>query len=185
MGAVTAALAIGAAASMMQASQESDALNRQADYSERMSRVNKRLSDMQAEDTLDRGNTQARNVEKQGKQILGSQRANFAAQGIALDSGSAQDIQTETSEMTALDALTVRNNAAREAWGIRFQGAQGVANANLQASGMRNQAGSTLLTGGLRAAAGVADAYGRSGGSGSGNRYSAADRAYDDNRMRD
>lgn len=169
---------------MMQASQQSDALNQQADYSERMSRINKRLSDMQADDAVERGNTQARNVEKQGKQVLGSQRANFAAQGIALDSGSAQDIQTETSEMTALDALTVRNNAAREAWGIRFQGAQGVANASLQAAGMRREAGSTLLTGGLRAAAGMADAYGRSGGGG-GSRYSAADRAYDNNRMRD
>lgn len=70
MGAVTTALAIGAAASMMQASQQSDALNQQADYSERMSRINKRLSDMQADDAVERGNTQARNVEKQGKQVL-------------------------------------------------------------------------------------------------------------------
>lgn len=165
MGATTAALAISsAAAMMMQASQESDALNSQADYTGRMSRINERLNKLDAEDAIVRGESEARNVEKRGKQILGSQRANFAAQGIALDSGSAQDIQTETAESTAMDALTVRNNAALGAWGIKFQGQQASNKARMEMEGMRNTAGSTMLTGGMRAASSALSAYANRGG---------------------
>lgn len=159
MGATTA-LIISAAASAYGASQQSQALNAQADYSESMAKINKRFADRQAEDTIERGNENARQVEKNADKVRGSQRAGLAAQGIALDSGSAQDIQTETAVMGAADAARVRNNAALEAWGIRTNSAQAVQSARMQAEGMRNEARSTLITGGLRSISDLSRARG-------------------------
>ena len=159
MGAMTTIAAITAGASLLSARQQAAGLEASAAYSERMAEVNSRLSNMQAEDAIKRGDTEANSVAKRATQIRGSQRAGFAAQGIALDSGSAQDIQTETAEMGALDALTVRNNAAREAWGYKMQGLQGMASAEMDAMGKRNTAGATLLTGGMQAADSIARGY--------------------------
>lgn len=159
MGAMTTIAALTAGASLLSARQQAAGLEASAAYSERMAGVNERLSNMQAEDAEKRGEVEAGNVLKRANQIKGSQRAGFAAQGIAVDSGSAQDVQTETAEMGALDALTVRNNAAREAWGYKMQGLQGRASAEMDAMGKRNTAGATLLTGGIQAADSIARGY--------------------------
>ncbi|KAF0146654.1 MAG: hypothetical protein FD153_1 [Rhodospirillaceae bacterium] len=51
------------------------------------------------------------------EQLLGEQRTALAANGVVVDDGSAQDIQRDTQTLGAMDALTIRGNAAREAWG--------------------------------------------------------------------
>jgi len=183
MGAMTTIAALTAGASLLSARQQAAGLEASAAYSERMAGVNERLSNMQAEDAEKRGEVEAGNVLKRANQIKGSQRAGFAAQGIAVDSGSAQDVQTETAEMGALDALTVRNNAQREAWGYRVQGAQGRASAEMDAMGKRNTAGATLLTGGIQAADTIARSY-ASGGFRAGGNHSS-DNAYAINRRSD
>lgn len=183
MAAVTAAV-IGAAASIYGAAKQNEALNASADYAESMAKINKRFADRQAEDTLERGSENARQVEKNADKMRGSQRAGLAAQGLALDSGSAQDIQTETAVMGAADAARVRNNAALEAWGIRTGAAQAVQSSRMQAEGMRNEGRSTLITSGIRGLSDVAGtaykAYG--GGRSSGQ---SADNAYANSRRYD
>ena len=81
---------------------------------------------------------------------IGEQRVALAAQGIDIDQGSALEIQLQTAEFVSQDALTISNNAWREAWGfraeansLRFQGQF----AQLAAS---SKARSTLITGGLK-----------------------------------
>jgi hypothetical protein len=53
------------------------------------------------------------------RRLKGAQRASMAAQGLDLASGSAAAIQEETEFLSELDALTIKNDAAREAWGYR------------------------------------------------------------------
>jgi hypothetical protein len=51
--------------------------------------------------------------------LIGKQRVGFAAQGVEVSSGSAVDVQADAAYLGELDAIQIKNNAAREAWGIR------------------------------------------------------------------
>ena len=53
--------------------------------------------------------------------VVGSQRAAMAANGIDLGEGNASDILATSKFMGERDALTIRDNAARAAWGARVQ----------------------------------------------------------------
>jgi hypothetical protein len=53
--------------------------------------------------------------------MVGTQRAGFAAGNIDVGSGSAVDVQADTAFMGELDALQIRTNAAREAWGYSVE----------------------------------------------------------------
>lgn len=152
----TIALSIAAASSLLAAKQQSDALNASADFSERMAGINERAANIAADDAIKRGDVNARTMEKKGQQIMGTQRVGLAAQGLALDSGSAQDIQTQTAEMNALDVLTIKNNASLEAYGIKTGAANARMQSEFETTAARNRAGSTLLTGGISAASSIA-----------------------------
>lgn len=138
--------------SMASAYSSSEATRAQGSYQKTMANINARNLDRAADDALVRGENDAKNYRKKVKQVVGSQRANFAAQGIDVSSGSALDIQTETREMGYMDALTIKNNAYREAMGFkqqaitqRFDGANAKWAANQSAD-------MTLVAGGMQAA---------------------------------
>lgn len=78
---------------------------------------NAAMLEFQAKDAITRGAEAEDLFRKQLKGVIGSQRASFAAQGIDVDSGSALDVQKDTAYQGELDALTIRANSAREAWG--------------------------------------------------------------------
>lgn len=112
---------------------------------------NARMAEMQARDAELRGQEAEARHRKDVSRLTGSQRAALAGQGVDVNDlgGSAMDIQTDTAYLGELDALTIRNNAAREAWGFRSQAANYSAQGrNAQAAGTLNAAG-TLLGGGM------------------------------------
>lgn len=78
----------------------------------------------QATDAIQRGKESELIFRQKLKQTIGSQRASFAAQGVDVGSGSPADVQADTARQGELDAITIRTNAAREAWGYSTQ-AQG------------------------------------------------------------
>jgi hypothetical protein len=92
-----------------------------AEFSEQQLRQNAYFNKLQAEDAIRRGDTEAQALEKQTQQLIGSQRAGYAAQGIDVEGGSALAMQTDTAALSAEDQLKIRNNAWREAWGYRVQ----------------------------------------------------------------
>lgn len=110
---------------------------------------NAQIADTQAEDALVRGRDEESRFRQELKGLIGSQRAGFAAQNIDVGSGSAVDVQADAAYLGELDALTIRSNAAREAWGYKVQ-AQGQRTAGSEASrAAKFGAASTLLgTGG-------------------------------------
>ncbi|HXF44858.1 MAG TPA: hypothetical protein VNK91_01950 [Burkholderiaceae bacterium] len=124
----------------------------------RAGRMNQQLAEYNAElaeaDALEatrRGGEGAARAQSQARRMIGTQRARLAAQGIDIESGSAADIQADTVAISEMDALTLQNNAVREALGYRtrargyrIQGALDRARGDTEALG-------TLLTTGARA----------------------------------
>lgn len=84
---------------------------------------NARVAEAQAVDAIERGELEESRQRSSTQQLIGSQRARLAAQGIEIDSGSALEVQEDTAALGEMDALMIRNNAAREAWGYRTQAA--------------------------------------------------------------
>lgn len=137
----------------------------QADYQRRVAAINLRFGELAAQDVLRRGEREAQRVKLKTRALIGRQRVALAAQGISLESGAPLEIQEETAAQGAMDALTVRNNAWREAWGYQVQALNVQTGAAFTELSARAQARSSLLTGGLQAVRDVAQAgYYLSGG---------------------
>lgn len=117
-----------------------DALDSQRDFSSRLAALN-------ARDAVALGETAAHRHRAATRQLIGSQRAALAANGVSLDTGSALDVQTDSARMGALDEATIRNNAAREAWGISAQSTMDRLASDNRAAALRYSSVDTLLTG--------------------------------------
>lgn len=133
---------------------EQGAIRSRGRFAEEQFLRNAGIADLQAADATRRGEQTAFLRGAAGRQTVGSQRAALGAQGLDLAVGSAADVQTNESFLSALDQATIRNNAAREAWGYRVQGddlrrrgAMARAGADAEALGLDSEIGSTLITG--------------------------------------
>ncbi len=109
-----------------------------------------RFAERQAQETIRRGQKTESQQRQRTRKLIGSQRAALAAQGIDIESGSAFEIQSETAALGALDASTIRNNAAREALGLRFRVTGLEAQEGLVGLAGQARRRATLLTGGLQ-----------------------------------
>lgn len=130
-----------------------------AESQAQLSDYNAAVADVQAADAETRGQIDANRFRTRTRGIIGEQRTGFAAGNIDVGFGSAVDVQADATFLGELDALTVRTNAAREAWGFRTQGTDLLARAAIQrkeganaaavgrqqASAANWQAGGTLL----------------------------------------
>lgn len=109
------------------------ALNYQAQVQENAAQV----SDWRATDAIKRGTVVESTARLKAGQLAGAQRANLAARGLSLDSGSAYNILADTQYMGDVDAATIHDNTAKEAWALRTSA--GVERANADA--LRKRAG--------------------------------------------
>ncbi|KAA5926352.1 hypothetical protein F1536_12430 [Achromobacter xylosoxidans] len=116
MLAASAASAVGSANS---ASAQQAGLNYQADVAAN----NAQIAEWQAQDAIRQGQEQEQQSRLRYAGTKGAQRAALAANGVALDEGSAVDILSSTDYANEMDAQTIQANAARSAWGYRTQGA--------------------------------------------------------------
>jgi len=104
-------------------------------------------ADYQAKDALSRGKTAVARHRERVSQLLASQRVGYAAQGIRIDDGSALEVQQDTAQQAELDVLTIKNNAAMEAFGYRAQARDYRVQGKLGKIAARGEATNTLLTG--------------------------------------
>src|SRR4030067_642083 len=105
---------------MMNASAEAKAAGQTAAQARR----NAVLAEYAAKDAEARGASEAAAITSKGTQTIASARVATAASGIELDSPTALNVASTTRAYSALDALTAKSNAAREAWGYRQEGEQ-------------------------------------------------------------
>ena len=151
-GAMFAASAgLNVASSIGNAYAQSQAISAQTTYQRNLSNINKNFSELYAEDALRRGREEEAGIRKKVRQTVGAQRAALAAQGIDVGAGSAIDIISDTREQGALDIVTVKNNAFREAWGYKVSALQASMEGKFAEISGNFSKKMTLLTGGTDA----------------------------------
>jgi hypothetical protein len=146
MGATAPLLALSAASTYSQYQGQ----RAQADLEGRMFDINRTNAEVMASEAIKRGGREATALKTRTRRLIGSQRAAQAASGVDIGSGSAVDVQEDTRVQGERDALTIKNNAWREAFGIRSEAAAAGTRQNLSRLSRRNEMANTLLTGGLQ-----------------------------------
>ncbi len=129
-------------------------------------KVNQRLADFnanvlewQAEDAIKRGEWSETQYRKQARQMIGSQRAALAAQGVDVNDldSTAMQIQEDTRQLSEMDALQIRMNAFNEAAGFKVQAVNARLGAELDQMATDAQIRQTLISG---AGTALSQAYG-------------------------
>lgn len=82
---------------------------------------NRMLADQAAADSKKRGEVEAQNHLRKVASMKGEQQSRMAANGLALNEGSALSLLEDTDFMGNYDADTMRSNAGREAWGHQIE----------------------------------------------------------------
>ena len=122
---------------------------------QRINEWNANVAELQATDAVLRGNEAETRSRIETRSLLGAQRASLAGQGVQVgDAGSSGDqVQIDAQRIGEEDALTIRNNAAREAWGFkvgasseRMQGDSAMRRGRLQAIGTLIGAGGSVAS---------------------------------------
>ena len=152
-------LVLGAAAGVQQASAQ---------------RAAGRAEEAQAKENAKIANAQARNTELQGqieedrrrqqtRAMLAKQRTAIAANNVDMSSGSASDLLGDTAAIGEQDALTIRANAARQAWGYKVDATNSLNQGSMAKAAGKNAATGTLLTTAANTFSGAASVYSNSG----------------------
>lgn len=156
MGEVGSLFAISSGAnavsSLSQAYSQSQAIKMQGKFEQNQLNFNKDIAELQASDAIVRGEKDVATTKRRTRQMVGSQRAALAAQGLDVNADTSSLIQEDTAGLGAEDVTTIRNNAWREAWGYRVQALDYSSQAKFSGISSKFNAQQTLLTGGLNAA---------------------------------
>lgn len=112
-----------------------------------------RAADFQARDALQRGVIEQDRHSLQVRRALGTQLARYGASGADVGSGSPLTVMADTAQLGKMDELVIRNNAAREAWGLTEQAKITRAKGRAARQAAYSQATASLLSG-------ASDAYG-------------------------
>ena len=94
---------------------------RSGDAAKELAEFNAAVSEQQALEAIARGQENEQRFRASVRGLIGSQRTGFASQNIDIGVGSALDVVADTAFLGELDAVQIRTNAAREAWGYQTQ----------------------------------------------------------------
>lgn len=114
---MAAGVASNAVGSYKTAQGQKAALN----YQSAVAQNNATIAQYQAQIALENGAAEEQASELRTAAMKGDQRAMLAANGVDLGTGSATEILATTEFMGKRDALTIRDNASRQAWAINEQ----------------------------------------------------------------
>lgn len=148
---IGASMLSGAISSFGTGYMQSRAFKAQGSYQEGLANTNASMVDLATKQTLEAGDISAsrKNLETQAR--VGSERAEQGASGVDVGSGSAALVRGGTNLAGNIDELTIRNNAARAAFGYKVQGIQDRFQGQFAQLTAKSQANQSLLSGGLGA----------------------------------
>lgn len=129
--------------SQQQAAQEAKALKYQA----AVDNNNKIIQERQAADAISRGKNEEMLHRIKIGQLKGQQVNAFAKNGVEVDSGSALDVLSDTAQIGELEALTIRSNAARDAYGYQVNAMNYDASAKNNLAAAKNVKKSATMSG--------------------------------------
>ncbi len=107
----------GTAAGAVGAYQSAQAQNEAAEHNAEVATFNASVADRQSADAQKRGAQEEKRHRIEVGKMKGTQRSNLAASGVLIGQGSASDIISNTDFLGEQDAMTIRENTAREVWG--------------------------------------------------------------------
>lgn len=115
----------------------------QANAQAKLDARNANIAQNAANDAVDRGDEELKAHFMKVGQLRGQQRAALASNGVDVDFGSAADLQLDTSLLAQADAVTISENAQREADSYRVS----ASNYRAQAAAAKSQGRTSLLAG--------------------------------------
>lgn len=126
---ISEALAVGslvsaagsAAAGVAGSLQQGQARQAAFQYQVQVAENNRKYAEWQAQDAIARGQATEQAQRMKTNALQGQQIAAAAAAGIDVNSGTPAELRSDTQLLGELDAATIRNNAAREAYGYRVR----------------------------------------------------------------
>ena len=113
--------------------------------SKKQADANTALANTATADAFRRGSQEAGDIRQGGAKLAARQHVAFAASGVDASVGTAADVISSTAAGAELEALTVENNAAREAWGYKKHGLAFQTQAGLDASRRNRETAGTVL----------------------------------------
>lgn len=123
---------------------------KQGKLDEQTAQHNEQLANYQADDALRRGSVEEMQYRRQLAQLIGKQRNEIGTRNVEAR-GSALSLLEDSAQLGEEDALTIRNDAARQAWGYRNQASEASRTGQQSKLNANTRAGSTLLTGASQA----------------------------------
>ena len=167
----------GSLLSAFGAKQEGAAQAGMYQYQAGIAQLNQKIALQNRDYALATGEQQAAEEGMKQRAIAGKTKAAQGASGIDVGSGSSVDVQTSEAKIAGMDLATIRNNAARKAYGYTVEAAQDTAQAGLYqtaATDVKQAANIKAMGSLISGAGGVADKwlqfqsnFGSGGGSGS------------------
>jgi hypothetical protein len=103
--------------------------------------------ELQAQDAIQRGGADEEKFRAGVKTLIGGQRAGFAGQNVDIGQGTPVDVVSDTAFLGELDALTIRQNAQREAHGYQAMAENARLGGDAAKSAAYWSAGATALGG--------------------------------------
>lgn len=192
--AAVAGAATGAVADLYKANSQKSSLKQQAENE----KYQAMLSERQAGDVQERGEVEAERRSRQIRRDISAARANYAGNGLLVDSGTAGDVEGDIDAEGRQDIDIINLNTQRAAWGYEAQAAQHSYAAKAYKTAAKQAAqtgwinvGSDLLTAGgqaNKAGMSISSYYSNRGSSGSTAVQSASangvDWSYDDSQSK-
>lgn len=132
-----------------------------AEYNENLAEAKNKVMQKEAENVRTAGAIEAGETFQETEKVAARNRAQLAASGLDVGTGTAADIGEEVRSVGALESMTILNNADRQAMGLEARGRTGVLEAKQRKKTARMKGFTTILT---SAASGYG--MGLSGGSG-------------------
>ncbi len=124
-----------------------DAAGKEAAFNLNQDQANIRLSQYASQDALQRGGAAEGAARTEGSKLVAEQGLAYSNSGVDASVGTAADVQTYTSARAETNALALKNNAIREAWGHDKTTASLVRQKDVNINRANSQLTSTILGG--------------------------------------
>lgn len=130
------------------------AIKSQGSYASSIARTNATLANLKAKQTLEAGDVAASRKALETRGAVGTARAVQGGSGVDVNKGSAAMVQSDINTAGGIDVATIKNNAARAAWGYQTQAIQDTSQAQFETLTARQKSIQSIATGGLSAISG-------------------------------
>lgn len=115
-------------------------------YQAQVARNNSETAKRNADFEIESGEISSANKGLQTRAAVGTEKAQQGASGVDLTSGSAPDVRAGTQQMGLLDAITIRSNSARRAYGFQVAASSDEAQGKLLDTQAKQQKTAGILT---------------------------------------